>query len=115
MSFLAIVLLAPSSGVAANKPNWHLGDRTLRQGVEGHDVKVLQQFLQRAGHRTEIDGAFGSGTKRVVRAFERSQRLRVDGKVTAADVRVLRDRRQPDRQEAVHLRRRARQVGGRGL
>lgn len=91
VSFLAIVLLAPSAGVAANKPNWHLGDRTLRQGVEGHDVTVLQQFLQRAGQRTEIDGAFGSGTKRVVRAFERLQRLRVDGQVTAADVRVLRD------------------------
>ena len=91
VSFLAIVLLAPSAGVAANKPNWRLGDRTLRQGVEGHDVKVLQQFLQRAGYRTEIDGTFGSGTRRVVRAFERSQRLRVDGKVTAADARVLRD------------------------
>ena len=91
VSFLAIALLAPSAGVAANKPNWHLGDRTLRQGVEGHDVKVLQQFLGRAGQRTEIDGVFGSGTKRVVRAFERAQRLRVDGKVTTADVRVLRD------------------------
>jgi hypothetical protein len=85
-----VVLLAPGSSVAAKK-NWHLGDRTLREGTKGHDVKVLQNFLTRAGLRTTQDGEFGSGTTRAVRAFERFQQRTVDGIVTRLDVLVLRD------------------------
>lgn len=88
---LILVLLAPATGAVAKKRNWHLGDRTLREGDKGHDVKVLQNFLTRAGVRTATDGAFGSGTTRNVRAFERSQQRRVDGVVTRLDVLVLRD------------------------
>ena len=73
-----VVLLAPGAGVAAKK-NWHLGDRTLREGMQGHDVKVLQNFLSRAGIRTTQDGAFGAGTTKAVRAFERFQQRSVDG------------------------------------
>jgi peptidoglycan hydrolase-like protein with peptidoglycan-binding domain len=87
---LAVVLLLPATGTAA-KRNWHLGDRTLREGDKGHDVKVLQNFLTRAGVRAEVDGAFGRGTTRAVRAFERFQQRRVDGVVTRLDVLVLRD------------------------
>jgi peptidoglycan hydrolase-like protein with peptidoglycan-binding domain len=90
MLALAVMLVLPATGTAA-KRNWHLGDRTLRQGDKGHDVKVLQNFLTRAGVRTEIDGAFGGGTTRAVRAFERFQQRRVDGVVTRLDVLVLRD------------------------
>jgi len=88
---LAVVLLVPAPGAVAKKRNWHLGDRTLRQGDKGHDVKVLQNFLTRAGVRTSVDGVFGPGTKRRVRAFERAQQRRVDGVVTRLDVLVLRD------------------------
>lgn len=91
VTFLTMALLAPSVGLAANKPNWHLGDRTLRNGKTGHDVKVLQRFLTRAGARTGTDGKFGTSTRRAVQAFERSQQRRVDGVVTSRDVRVLRD------------------------
>ncbi len=90
MLSLAAILLVPSVGTAAKK-NWHLGDRTLREGSKGHDVKVLQNFLTRAGLRTNVDGAFGRGTTKSVRAFERSQLRNVDGKVTRLDVLVLRD------------------------
>jgi hypothetical protein len=90
MLSLAAILLVPSVGIAAKK-NWHLGDRTLREGSKGHDVKVLQNFLTRAGLRTGVDGVFGRGTTKSVRAFERSQLRNVDGKVTRLDVLVLRD------------------------
>ncbi len=90
MLALVVVLLIPTSGVAA-KRNWHLGDRTLRQGDKGHDVKVLQNFLTRAGLRTGVDGVFGAGTKKAVLAFERFQQRRVDGVVSRLDVLVLRD------------------------
>jgi len=91
MLSLAVLLLVPAQGTAAKKKNWHLGDRTLREGSEGHDVKVLQNFLTRAGIRAATDGAFGPSTTKAVRAFERSQLRRVDGKVTRLDVLVLRD------------------------
>jgi peptidoglycan hydrolase-like protein with peptidoglycan-binding domain len=90
MLFLSSVLLVPAAGMAAKK-NWHLGDRTLREGAQGHDVKVLQNFLTRAGARTDQDGVFGRGTTAAVRAFERFQQRRVDGIVTRLDVLVLRD------------------------
>ncbi|MEY2441274.1 MAG: hypothetical protein QOJ46_700 [bacterium] len=85
-----VVLLVPTTSEAAKK-NWHLGDRTLREGDSGHDVKILQNFLTRAGVRVGQDGAFGAGTTRAVRAFERSQQRKVDGVVTRLDVLVLRD------------------------
>lgn len=90
MLSLFAMLLVPGVGTAA-KRNWHLGDRTLREGMRGHDVKVLQDFLSRAGIRTTKDSVFGAGTKRSVRAFERFQQRRVDGVVTRLDVLVLRD------------------------
>jgi peptidoglycan hydrolase-like protein with peptidoglycan-binding domain len=85
-----VMLLAPAASEAAKK-NWSLGDRTLREGDSGHDVKILQDFLSRAGIRIGKDGEFGKGTTRAVRAFERSQLREVDGIVTRLDVLVLRD------------------------
>jgi hypothetical protein len=90
MLSMAVVLLVPAQGWAA-KRNWHLGDRTLREGAKGHDVKILQNFLGRAGLRTGVDGVFGSATTGAVRAFERAQQRHVDGIVTRLDVLVLRD------------------------
>jgi cell wall-associated NlpC family hydrolase len=94
VAFLAVFLLVPVPGAfaAKKKRNWHLGDRTpLVVGLKGHDVKVLQDMLTRAGHRAAIDGIFGTGTKRAVRSFERAQQRRVDGRFDADDVTVLRD------------------------
>lgn len=100
---LAVVVLAPAVPAAAHaaaKPrvavkaraNWSLGDRLpLVQGARGHDVKILQDFLNRAGEATAVDGVFGSQTKAAVTAFERLQRLVADGTITAADVKVLRN------------------------
>jgi cell wall-associated NlpC family hydrolase len=63
-------LCAP--GYAASQ---HLGQRTLRIGMHGHDVRVLQQYLTVSGFRTSIDGSFGPTTKRNAIRFEQRYRL----------------------------------------
>ncbi len=91
MCLVAAVLLVPVQAASAKKRSFSLGDRTLKQGHEGKDVRSLQRYLNRTGVETDVDGMFGSGTKRAVRAFEESQRRKVDGKVTRTDVAVLKD------------------------
>jgi peptidoglycan hydrolase-like protein with peptidoglycan-binding domain len=71
--------------------NHHLGDRIpLTRGMSGHDVKILQDFLRRAGFRASIDGEFGAGTLRAVKTFEEDQQREADGVVDAADIDLLR-------------------------
>lgn len=60
----------------------HMGDRILRPGMRGHDVRVLQDFLSRVGIGTKINGQFGATTKRHVIAFQRAHHLRPTGIVT---------------------------------
>ncbi len=68
-----------------------LGDRLpLRPGMSGHDVKVLQDFLGRAGFKVATDGEFGAGTTRALKKFESANALPVDEVVDAPDVEVLR-------------------------
>ncbi len=100
---LALLFLLPASSGAlaaaakrgtapAKRANWNLGGRLpLTAGVKGHDVKILQDFLNRAGQPITIDGAFGNATKRALTAFERLQRLPADGTLTADDLKVLRN------------------------
>jgi len=67
-----------------------LGKRSLKQGMRGHDVRVLQDFLTRVGLRTSIDGVYGSRTTSRVRSWERASDLRVNGRMTRADIRRMR-------------------------
>jgi len=69
-----------------------LGDRLpLLRGMSGRDVKMLQDFLKRDGVGiSRVDGEFGAGTARAVRAWERKTDREVDGVVDAADVHALR-------------------------
>jgi peptidoglycan hydrolase-like protein with peptidoglycan-binding domain len=78
--------LAPSSAFAAE----HLGDRTLHKGDRGHDVRVLQDFLTRAGYATPIAGIFGPQTLHNVRRFQRAHHMTVDGVVGSGTSRALR-------------------------
>ena len=68
----------------------HLGDRVLCQGMHGHDVRVLQAYLSDAGFPTPVDGAFGSGTKQSVVAFQRSHSMTSNGVVTVPVEQALR-------------------------
>jgi peptidoglycan hydrolase-like protein with peptidoglycan-binding domain len=60
--------------------------------MRGHDVRVLQSWLTRLGHQTSVDGRFGRGTRRSVRAYERHEGHRVDGVVSRVQARGLRGR-----------------------
>jgi peptidoglycan hydrolase-like protein with peptidoglycan-binding domain len=91
---LAVAFLAlgsatvPVADAAAAKQTF--GQRPLKIGMRGRDVRVLQDFLTRAGFRTTVDGQFGPGTQRRVRSWERRARRRVDGRVSRPDARALR-------------------------
>ncbi|HVF79106.1 MAG TPA: peptidoglycan-binding domain-containing protein [Solirubrobacteraceae bacterium] len=91
LCFVAVVLLVPVQAASAKKRSYSLGDRTLKQGHTGKDVRSLQRFLTRAGVETAADGVFGSGTTRAVKAFEDAQRRKVDGVVSRPDVAVIMD------------------------
>jgi hypothetical protein len=68
----------------------HLGDRVLRVGMRGHDVRVLQDYLTLVGFPTTIDGSFGSTTKKNVIRFQRVQHMTPNGVVSFAVNRALR-------------------------
>src|SRR3954454_1945005 len=85
-SFGVLGLVAPSADAA------RFGHRTLRKGMHGSDVKTLQRYLTRVGHRIGVDGEFGRGTRRSVKGFERDEGRRANGVVSRSDARLLRKR-----------------------
>ena len=71
----------------------------LRMGSSGPDVEQLQEVLAERGfYNGTVDGDFGPGTERAVKAFQRSEGLVVDGLVgerTFIEMQ-LDDQKQPD-------------------
>jgi peptidoglycan hydrolase-like protein with peptidoglycan-binding domain len=68
------------------------GDQSLAKGDRGRDVRVLQRWLGYVGFRTDVDGHFGRGTARSLRAYEREFDMRVDGRLSRGQARGLRKR-----------------------
>jgi cell wall-associated NlpC family hydrolase len=58
--------------------------------MRGTDVRVLQDFLTKAGIRTKVDGQFGPKTASRVRRWERKSGLPVNGRMTREDAATLR-------------------------
>jgi peptidoglycan hydrolase-like protein with peptidoglycan-binding domain len=78
------LLVLPGSAHAA------YAERTLKKGSRGHDVKLLQRYLTRAGFRTTADGHFGRRTRRSQRRFERSEDRRANGRASRREQRLVR-------------------------
>src|SRR3954470_15238624 len=87
----ALVMLAAAPVALAQ-----FGTTTLRKGSHGHDVRVLQSWLDKLGYSTDIDGSFGDGTLRSVRQFEQHEGIQVDGIVDPSEAKLLRQRMNGD-------------------
>ena len=65
-------------------------DGTLRSGDRGDKVKVLQRRLKELGYYAgSIDGVYGSGTIKAVRAFQERNKLTVDGVAGPSTQKIL--------------------------
>ena len=53
--------------------------QTLKVGSKGPAVECLQGALNKSGAKLDVDGKFGSGTKKAVQAFQKKKKLSVDG------------------------------------
>jgi peptidoglycan hydrolase-like protein with peptidoglycan-binding domain len=82
--------LTSQAGGIGLDPYHHLGGRALSRGARGHDVKVAQDYLRRAGFATKVDGVYGAGTIVAVRHFETANGVRADGVLTKANITLLR-------------------------
>ncbi len=78
------------SAAQAEAARLTLGDRNLRQGMAGRDVRVLQDFLTRVGIDTTVDGQYGPATARRVKSWERRSERSVNGRVSRPDAHKLR-------------------------
>jgi lysozyme family protein/peptidoglycan hydrolase-like protein with peptidoglycan-binding domain len=58
-----------------------LAGHILRRGARGREVKALQERLVQAGQATGVDGDFGSGTEKAVKALQKANGLPADGVV----------------------------------
>jgi peptidoglycan hydrolase-like protein with peptidoglycan-binding domain len=82
-----LVGLAPATVAAA--PARRLGERTLRLGAAGSDVKALQRLLTKAGFAVGADGTFGPGTRTALQGFQRAARRQTTGTAGPGTIKVL--------------------------
>lgn len=83
---------ATASEPTAEKPIYKLGDRLLKYGARGADVKELQIYLAELGFdigRTGADGVFGALTEKAVRELQKAAEIDVDGIVGKDTLRAL--------------------------
>lgn len=66
-----------------------LGTRVLKLGMEGTDVKELQELLVNKGYDVKISGFFGDETDRKVKSFQKTNNMSPDGKVGPTTLKAL--------------------------
>jgi N-acetylmuramoyl-L-alanine amidase len=81
---------SPATRPPATRPPATTALPVLRLGMEGDEVRQLQQRLRSKGfYRGAIDGIFGSQTEAAVREIQSANNLTVDGIVGPATWRVI--------------------------
>jgi rare lipoprotein A (peptidoglycan hydrolase) len=79
--FMVFMAVVTAQADAAQWQKATLGDRVLKKGSAGNDVKTLQVLLTRRGFAVPSTGYFGPITKRRVRSFQSGRGLAADGVV----------------------------------
>lgn len=106
-----VVLENGSKADAAPQPEkgYALGERILRNGMEGEDVKELQSLLIQLGYdlgKWGMDGDFGDATDMAVREFQQIEGIEVDGivgKITCAALTKPKNDIVPEDPKLVHI------------
>ena len=71
-------------------PDYAIPTRTLRFGMSGEDVRYTQQRLSALGYYNNgLDGQFGNGVLKAVKAFQNNNGLTADGVLGPASLKVL--------------------------
>ncbi|MDQ3632684.1 MAG: peptidoglycan-binding protein [Actinomycetota bacterium] len=82
----------PTAAEAKPRAAKTLGDRALRVGASGPDVRELQKLLRQVGFEIKkVDGTFGPTTKKAVQRFQAARRLPTSGTVGKVTVAALRE------------------------
>ena len=82
----------PKYDGAIHPVEYALGDRTLRYGCEGQDVKLMQEMLLKLGYDLGswgCDGDFGDCTELALKAFQTDAKLDVDGECSPTTLIAL--------------------------
>lgn len=83
---------AKAESVPTSEKEYNLGDRILRNGMEGADVKELQSLLIQLDYdlgKWGADGDFGDATEEAVRFLQRKAKITVDGEVGPDTLKAL--------------------------
>lgn len=91
-----VVVLTDGSKAEKNVPSpeiaFKLGDRELKKGDTGDDVREMQRDLIKLGFKLPefgVDGDFGSETENAVKAFQKAVNVTVDGVFGATSFAAL--------------------------
>jgi murein DD-endopeptidase MepM/ murein hydrolase activator NlpD len=77
------------AGAKLKHREFGFGERVLRTGIRGKDVRVLQKYLTKLSFATPVDGAFGHLTRKSVKRLERGRGWPVDGAVSKKEARRI--------------------------
>lgn len=102
------IILSNGSKAGKSEPVrvYKLGDRVLRDGCEGEDVKQLQQYLIQLGYSCGsygADGDFGDATEIAVVKFQRDHACGVDGEVGEETLAALKKALADDDEDVKHV------------
>lgn len=78
----ADISVNPPTDSTHESADQQLGNRLLKKGISGSDVKALQELLMQLGYKLQkygADGEYGSETENAVKAFQKSKGLTPDG------------------------------------